>query len=299
MAGYNWKEGMSNNAVQAYEDGQMPISKWTKKLILENIRMFYPEWYDILSKYTKDDLCRIFLRYEGYHHTSKFFNSTNFYSFVCESDDEIIKAIIHKLDKLIEMRKLTRKYRKLASDFHNRADIQLEDGTVIQNCYLVISSKAYGEPILAAYEAEKTFEEYNRATEGYRTVNSKDPELLDFFLNTKFTHAGPYWIPRKYSIKDQNMERIMFRIRHGLPKGQKIIYEPRDEQPCFMIWNGSELCKGKPIEPDMLKTLRNLERTRPSAYLEDYLLSRYAHHQFTVIRTYRAETEIPFSDKSD
>ena len=33
MAGYNgWS--MSNNAVQAYEDGEKPLSKWTKKTLV-------------------------------------------------------------------------------------------------------------------------------------------------------------------------------------------------------------------------------------------------------------------------
>ena len=33
MTGYNgWS--MSNNAVQAYEDGEKPLSKWTKKTLV-------------------------------------------------------------------------------------------------------------------------------------------------------------------------------------------------------------------------------------------------------------------------
>ena len=36
MAGYNgWS--MSNNAVMAYKDGEKPLSKWTKKDILDAI----------------------------------------------------------------------------------------------------------------------------------------------------------------------------------------------------------------------------------------------------------------------
>lgn len=36
MAGYNGYS-MSNNAVAAYEDGEMPLSKWSKTAILEVI----------------------------------------------------------------------------------------------------------------------------------------------------------------------------------------------------------------------------------------------------------------------
>jgi hypothetical protein len=36
MAGYNgWS--MSNNAVDAYENGEMPLSKWNKEAILDAI----------------------------------------------------------------------------------------------------------------------------------------------------------------------------------------------------------------------------------------------------------------------
>ena len=37
MSGY-WGKHMSNNAVEAYERGEMPISKWTKKVLLTEIK---------------------------------------------------------------------------------------------------------------------------------------------------------------------------------------------------------------------------------------------------------------------
>lgn len=49
---------MSRRAAAACEDGEMPKSKWTKK----------------------DELFHTFLYNSSWHHTSKFFNETDFYA---------------------------------------------------------------------------------------------------------------------------------------------------------------------------------------------------------------------------
>ena len=59
MTGYNLQEGMSNNAINAYEKGLVPASK-------------------ILSIPTK--LIKKYCKYAESHHTSKHFNMTNFYN---------------------------------------------------------------------------------------------------------------------------------------------------------------------------------------------------------------------------
>ncbi len=80
--GYNFYS-MSNNAVKAYSQGSMPISKWNKKNILERISNIINEYslpVDLskLDKLKVDDL-KNYLKQDGYHHTSKFYNSTDFY----------------------------------------------------------------------------------------------------------------------------------------------------------------------------------------------------------------------------
>lgn len=86
MAGYSGYS-MSNNAVDAYESGEKPRSKWTKAAILNAIEA------EILNG-TLSLQCNIeklkqaplsFLRtkvlqYASWHHTSKYFNGTDFYS---------------------------------------------------------------------------------------------------------------------------------------------------------------------------------------------------------------------------
>lgn len=63
MAGYDWDRGMSNNAVEAYQTGELPASKAAKeygfKSAAEVRRLFDPS---------------------SWHHTSKFFNCTDFFN---------------------------------------------------------------------------------------------------------------------------------------------------------------------------------------------------------------------------
>lgn len=66
---------MSNNAIEAYEKGLMPLSKWSKEQA--------QELSDLLGTKVKVlQLKKLLKKYgeRGYHHTSKFYNQTKFYS---------------------------------------------------------------------------------------------------------------------------------------------------------------------------------------------------------------------------
>lgn len=86
MAGYNGFS-MSNNAVAAYESGEKPLSKWTKKDILEAIEIAISDGELVLNCSLKElkkvpvkvlkNLC---LTYSSWHHTSNHYNKTDFYS---------------------------------------------------------------------------------------------------------------------------------------------------------------------------------------------------------------------------
>lgn len=81
MAGY-YGYSMSNNAVQAYADGEKPLSKWTKKEILQRVAEVYGnELAEAVTSWTVKSLKRVFLEKTSWHHTSKFYNQTDFYSF--------------------------------------------------------------------------------------------------------------------------------------------------------------------------------------------------------------------------
>lgn len=88
MAGYyGWS--MSNNAVDAYESGRLPLSKWTKTLILQRYQENFENEFDdeaelkkqisLLKKYKLAVLKKALLVSYEWHHTSKMFNATDFY----------------------------------------------------------------------------------------------------------------------------------------------------------------------------------------------------------------------------
>lgn len=82
---------MSNRAIDAYENGEMPLSKWTKEQILNaidnykkesddpTVHLFYSVFYE-LAKVKASVLKAHLLLKSSWHHTSKFCNCTDFYS---------------------------------------------------------------------------------------------------------------------------------------------------------------------------------------------------------------------------
>lgn len=77
----------SKRAAAAYEDGEMPASKWTKKAMLAAIAEVLDkngielseEQMKNLEKMPKDVMF-LYFHYSSTHHTSKFCNNTNFYA---------------------------------------------------------------------------------------------------------------------------------------------------------------------------------------------------------------------------
>jgi len=90
MAGYKGYS-MSNNAVSAYENGEKPLSKWTKTAIMDELDAAYLAGELPLSALETadgmkaDELKAAVLRRSSWHHTSKFYNRTVFYSVDIES----------------------------------------------------------------------------------------------------------------------------------------------------------------------------------------------------------------------
>ena len=97
---------MSNRAVDAYEMGQKPKSKWSKQDMLDAIEdacldmqiVFDPN----VRKLKKDALFNIFFRLTSWHHTSRFCNETDFYGLDIDAvekymaDPNLVKEAISK-----------------------------------------------------------------------------------------------------------------------------------------------------------------------------------------------------------
>ncbi len=100
MSGYHGYS-MSNNAVTAYENGEKPLSKWTKINILKSIDEQEIDLKCSMKKLQKLPiklLKEICLIYSSWHHTGNYYNITRFYSL----DVDTIKNLTDKkLDELI------------------------------------------------------------------------------------------------------------------------------------------------------------------------------------------------------
>ena len=85
MAGY-YGCRMSNNALQAYRDGEMPISKWDKATIMVEIKREASVGnlplqcsMDNLGKLPEKALKELCLKCSSWHHTGMYYRKTNFY----------------------------------------------------------------------------------------------------------------------------------------------------------------------------------------------------------------------------
>lgn len=118
MAGYDgWS--MSNNARQAYEDGERPKSKWTKGDLLEEIDRAAKEdgiSYDkkALSKISSETLRDEFLRKSSWHHTSSMYNQTDFYSLDDNAVEKLAKS--GRINDLSEIDERTKAYNKASKE---------------------------------------------------------------------------------------------------------------------------------------------------------------------------------------
>lgn len=74
---------MSEGAADAYADGEMRKSRWTKGAILKAVEALCDEldlaFDDSVSRMTKDELWFEFIEWRSWHHTGKFANETDFY----------------------------------------------------------------------------------------------------------------------------------------------------------------------------------------------------------------------------
>lgn len=100
MAGYDGYS-MSNNARYAYGNGEKPLSKWTKKDIIAIVGQDVIDRNPQLKALKLKELRAIFLTQDGWHHTSKFYNETNFYA--CRTLDDIKENPEDAIDDLYNL----------------------------------------------------------------------------------------------------------------------------------------------------------------------------------------------------
>ncbi len=122
---------MSNNAREAYENGEMPLSKWSKAEIINAISEINPDIN--CSKIFLEVLKEKFLEKKSWHHTSKFYNETDFYAL---NEDYVRKLTQDEVDNIAEKQKTAPKYTKsktydeLVDDAYFKARIIVAAGLI-------------------------------------------------------------------------------------------------------------------------------------------------------------------------
>lgn len=109
MLGYNANSGysgysMSNNAVEAYKNGEKPMSVWKKRDIIGAIKKMVKDGeislqcsIGRLEKTPKEVLKEVCLCWTSCHHTSKNFNLTDFYSLDMDAIEELTDEKLHEM----------------------------------------------------------------------------------------------------------------------------------------------------------------------------------------------------------
>ena len=109
---------MSNRAVEAYGNGEMPLSKWTKAEMISAIRNIDEEKAKALSKVKVSILRDTLLHNSSWHHTGKYFNETEFYSIDTDKLSELTLADIEELAKRDTGKKEPEEVSRIKGDFY-------------------------------------------------------------------------------------------------------------------------------------------------------------------------------------
>ena len=98
---------MSVRAAEAYEQGEMPISRWTKAAIIQAVKGYCFDFdlaYDPdIEKKTKAELVKEFLEYKSWHHSSRTAREVEFFGLnedaVCRSFEQMSEEQIIERDR--------------------------------------------------------------------------------------------------------------------------------------------------------------------------------------------------------
>lgn len=102
---------MSNNAVDAYNSGEKPFSKWTKSEILNEIESLNVKTFELFKKMKVKTLKNNFLYKSSWHHSSKFYNEVDFYSVDIDKIESVSEKELNELlNASVKKRKRKRSY---------------------------------------------------------------------------------------------------------------------------------------------------------------------------------------------
>ena len=139
---------MSNRAVEAYDSGARPISKWTKTDMMDEIESIINElnvdWTMKDMKALKVKALRnLVLSYDSWHHTSSYCNNTDFYRIDPERIEGITLADIEDAKAKQNAKKEEPKEKRVRAEFlvwsgtrkHPKAERREAEGVIRGNWF--------------------------------------------------------------------------------------------------------------------------------------------------------------------
>lgn len=84
---------MSVNAANAYDNGKKPLSKWTKAEILE----LCGDKKELAERLTAPELKKTLLYCSEWHHTSSYYNRTDFYDFDADALESLTPETVEQI----------------------------------------------------------------------------------------------------------------------------------------------------------------------------------------------------------
>lgn len=205
MAGYDGYS-MSNNATHAYACGEKPLSKWTRAEILDAIGEIAEENelnfnLDLLKKVSLSALKSELLLNSSWHHTSKFYNCTDFYSL----DEE--KIITLTDEDILEMAKIKEPAKKKTAEEKEVAEKAKEIYDKLNIIYLsnITKLKSFGGVVgrwtSGKMDIEKT---YADALEALRV---QEERRVDCWRKLPAEH----WRQEYVSLFDSDFEKYVYK----------------------------------------------------------------------------------------
>lgn len=223
--GYVGKK-MSYRAVLAYEDGEKPITKWTKKEIINSVYGFIED-NDIqnesiknIEKLTLKELRTYFLIRTSWHHTGKYYNETDFYSldeeyiknFSDEDYNEILKFRKPKKKKTLEEKseEVKNKIRlEKAREIYSKLYLIYCSSLTNLNTFKGVVNRWFKGKIDLKNDYEKAIEDLKIISE--KELNARKNNINDFYYkkeNEKFENDARKYVIDKYTPYKKNNKTI-------------------------------------------------------------------------------------------
>lgn len=179
---------MSNNARAAYESGEKPLSNWTKTDIIDAIQDINP---DIdCSRLNTTTLKNEFLTQSSWHHTSKFYNKTDFYSINTEYVKGLTQSEVDAIKNVTEPKKVRNaSVDASVDDAYSKIQTIVEAG-LAKNEDSAVKKLLRGDSIDSAYR------------EAVDTIRDQDAKKVDAWRKLPEDH----WRKKYVSLYDSDIE---------------------------------------------------------------------------------------------